>query len=141
MASFVQEFKQFAIKGNVMDLAVGVIVGGAFGKIVNSVVNDLVMPPIGAILQGVSFSDLKWILTTNPDGTPAATLAYGNFIQTMVEFLVVAGSVFLAIQAINRFRRKNEAPQPAGPVTPLPTKEEKLLGEIRDLLAVLAKKG
>lgn len=140
MASILQEFKQFAIKGNVMDLAVGVIVGGAFGKIVNSIVNDLVMPPIGAALHGVNFRELKWVLALNPDGTPGATLAYGNFIQTTVEFLVVAGSVFLAIQAINRFRRKNEAPPPVGPVTPLPTKEEKLLAEIRDLLAAQAKK-
>jgi len=131
-----QEFRQFAVKGNVVDMAVGIIIGAAFGKIVSSMVNDVVMPPIGLAISGVDFTDLKAVL--KPGGVDAGgnvieavTLNYGAFLQTTLDFLIVAFAVFLLIKAINRMKRKEEV-APAAP--PEPTKEEKLLTEIRDLL-------
>ena len=126
-----QEFKAFVSRGNVVDLAVGVIIGGAFGKIVSSLVADIIMPPIGLILGRVNFTDLKldigkWVRSPSP-----VTINYGTFLQTTLDFLIVAAAVFLMVQAINRFQRKQTAPTEEKP-EPLP--QEKLLTEIRDLL-------
>jgi len=134
--NFFKEFKEFAMRGNVMDMAVGIILGGAFGKIVSSFVSDVIMPPIGLLLGGVDFSQLKMTLQqahTNAAGEliPAVTLNYGVFINTVIDFTIVAFTIFLMINAINRFHRK-KAEEPAAP--PAPTKEEELLTEIRDLL-------
>lgn len=136
--SIIQEFKEFAVKGNAIDMAVGVIVGQAFGKIVTSIVNDIIMPPIGVLLGGMDFSDLSVTLkkATEVDGvvTEAVTLNYGAFVQTCIDFLIVAWCVFMMVKLINRFNRK-KAEAPAAPAPePEPTAEEKLLSEIRDLL-------
>jgi large conductance mechanosensitive channel len=125
------EFKKFAIKGNVMDMAVGVIIGAAFGKIVTSFVNDVIMPPIGILVGGVKFSELKLVLKEAVGEAPAITLNYGNFLQVTFDFLIIAMSIFLAVKMLNAAKKKEEA-QPAAP--PAPTKEEVLLTEIRDLL-------
>ncbi len=134
--SLIQEFKQFAMKGNVVDLAVGIIIGAAFGKIVSSVVNDIIMPPIGALVGGVDFTDLKVIIKSASvddagNAVAAVTLNYGNFVQTTIDFLIIAFAVFMIIKAINRMKKKEEA-APAAP--PKPSNEEVLLTEIRDLL-------
>lgn len=126
------------MKGNAIDMAVGVIVGQAFGKIVTSIVNDIIMPPIGVLLGGMDFSDLSVTLkkATEVDGvvTEAVTLNYGAFVQTCIDFLIVAWCVFMMVKLINRFNRK-KAEAPAAPAPePEPTNEEKLLSEIRDLL-------
>ena len=139
---FLQEFKAFALKGNVMDMAVGVIIGGAFGKIVTSLVNDVIMPPIGLVVGGVDFSDLNLTLNqavTDAAGevlTPAVTWNYGAFIQQVVDFAILAFCVFMMIKVMNRLMKKKEeeAPAPAPAPEPEPTAEEKLLTEIRDLL-------
>lgn len=121
---FIKEFKEFAVKGNVVDMAVGVIIGGAFGKIVTSLVNDVFMPIIGMITGGIDFTGL--VLKVGE-----AEIKYGQFIQNVVDFLLVALCIFLVIKGINRFKKKEEAK----PVTPpAPSNEEVLLGEIRDLL-------
>jgi large conductance mechanosensitive channel len=132
----VEEFKQFAMKGNMVDMAVGIIIGGAFGKIVSSLVNDVIMPPLGLLLGGVNFSDLK--LNLKAAGVDeagnvieAVTLNYGMFIQTFIDFLIIALAIFMMIKAMNQMKKKEEA-APATP--PEPSKEEKLLTEIRDLL-------
>lgn len=133
-----KEFKEFAVKGNVIDMAVGVVIGGAFGKIVNSLVADVIMPPIGLLLGKVDFSNLF----LNLSGTPAASLAeakakglatlnYGVFLNTTIEFLIIAFAIFVVVKQINRLKRE-APPAPAAP--PEPTNEEKLLAEIRDLL-------
>lgn len=112
--SMVKEFQEFAVKGNVVDMAVGIIIGGAFGKIVTSVVNDVIMPPIGLLLGGVNFSDLAITLKSAQGGVAAVTLSYGKFIQTVVDFLIVAWAVFLMVKAINTLRRKTgETQKPA----------------------------
>lgn len=131
MAIF-KEFKEFVSRGNVVDLAVGVIMGAAFGKIVSSLVADLVMPPIGLVMGRVNFTDLKLVLGGAPEpGKPPVTLNYGNFLQTTLDFLIIALAVFVMVQAINRLKRKQAAaPEPEH----IPTPEEKLLTEIRDLL-------
>ena len=129
------EFKQFASKGNVVDMAVGIIIGAAFGKIVASLVNDVIMPPLGLAIGGVDFTDLKIILKqaaidANGNAINAVTLNYGAFIQTAFDFLILAFAVFMMIKAMNNFKKKEEAsPAPAAP-----SKEETLLTEIRDLL-------
>ena len=134
--SFITDFKAFAMKGNVVDMAVGVIIGGAFGKIVTSVVNDILMPPIGWVIGGVNFKDLTYTLPLNPlaaEGTEPATIAYGAFIQNIIDFIIIAFCVFLLVKLIAAISRKKEeapAPKPA----PQPSAEEKLLTEIRDLL-------
>lgn len=130
MKKIVEEFKEFAIKGNVIDLAVGIVIGGAFGKIVTSFVNDVLMPPIGLLLGGVNFSELKVVLKQVPGVNPV-TLNYGNFIQSAVDFLIIAFSIFMMVKAIN-FLRKEQKEKPAE--KPEPTNQEKLLAEIRDLL-------
>lgn len=126
-----QEFKEFAVKGNVIDLAVGVIIGGAFGKIVSSFVADVVMPPIGVIVGGVDFTKLAVTLKEKAGDVPAVTLNYGNFLQTVVDFTIVAAAIFIAVKMINSLK-KAEVAAPAAP--PAPTNEELLLTEIRDLL-------
>lgn len=133
----IKEFKEFAVKGNVVDLAVAVIIGGAFGKIVSSFVNDIIMPPLGVLLGGVDFKDLALTLRsayTTETGIemPAVVMSYGNFLQNVVDFLIIAFVIFLAIKAMNSFKKKEEA-APAPP-SPAPPKSEQLLEEIRDLL-------
>jgi len=126
-----KEFKEFAVKGNVIDMAVGIIIGAAFGKIVSSFVADVVTPPIGLLLGGVDFSNLAITLKAAADGAPAVVLSYGKFIQTVVDFTIIAFAIFMGIKAINTLKRAEEA-APAAP--PEPTREEQLLTEIRDLL-------
>ena len=135
--SLLKEFKDFAMRGNVIDLAVGVIIGGAFGKIVASLVADVIMPPIGLLVGGVNFTDLKWDLKAAEvvDGVEkaAVTLNYGNFLQVTFDFIIVAFAIFMFIKGMNRLnKKKEEVPAPAAP--PAPSKEELLLAEIRDLL-------
>ncbi len=125
------EFKAFAVKGNVVDMAVGIIIGAAFGKIVSSFVGDVVMPPLGLLIGGVDFSDLAITLKAAEGDTPAVLLAYGKFIQTVIDFIIIAFAIFMGIKAINQLKR-NEAEAPSAP--PVPTPEETLLTEIRDLL-------
>lgn len=127
----IKEFKDFAVKGNVVDMAVGIIIGAAFGKIVSSFVGDVVMPPLGVLLGGVDFSDLAITLKEAAGDAPAVVLAYGKFIQTTVDFLIVALAVFVGVKAINSLKRKEEA-APKAP--PAPSAQEVLLTEIRDLL-------
>src|SRR5690606_4323613 len=129
--SFMSEFKAFAVRGNVVDMAVGIIIGAAFGKIVSSFVEDVIMPPLGVIIGGVDFSDLVIVLREAIGETPAVVLRYGQFIQSVIDFIIIAFAIFLAIKFINRLRRQEEA-KPEAP--PAPTKEETLLTEIRDLL-------
>ena len=131
----VDEFKSFAIKGNVVDLAVGIIIGAAFGKIVSSMVSDIIMPPLGLLIGGVTFTDLKLVLKAAVDAThPAVTWNYGNFLQVTFDFLIIAFAVFMFIKAIVIARRKEQEAPAAPPAPPVPTKEEILLTEIRDLL-------
>ena len=125
------EFKKFAMKGNMVDMAVGIIIGAAFGKIVTSLVNDIIMPPIGLLLGGVNFTELKVVLKAATETNPAVTWNYGSFIQVAIDFLIVAFVVFMLIKAINSMKKKEEA-APAAP--PAPTKDQVLLTEIRDLL-------
>lgn len=125
------EFKAFVMRGNVVDMAVGIIIGAAFGKIVSSVVSDILMPPLGLLIGGVNFTDLKIVMKAATDTAPAVTLNYGNFIQVCFDFLIIALAIFLVIKAMNAAKKKEEAP-PAAP--PAPSKEETLLTEIRDLL-------
>ena len=137
--SMMKEFKEFAMRGNVVDMAVGIIIGGAFGKIVSSVVNDIIMPPIGYLLGGVNFTDLKFIIseaTVNAAGetVPAVSINYGNFIQVIIDFLIIAFAIFMMIKAMNSMKKKEEAAPATPPPPPEPTKEEILLTEIRDLL-------
>ena len=129
--SMVQEFKKFAMRGNVIDMAVGIIIGVAFGKIVSSFVADVIMPPLGLLLGGVDFKDLAIVLKEAVGETPAVVIAYGQFIQTIVDFVIIAFVIFLVIKAMNSLKAKEEA-APEAP--PAPTKEEILLTEIRDLL-------
>lgn len=137
MSKFINEFKEFAVKGNAVDMAVGVIIGGAFGKIVSSLVDDIIMPPIGWLIGGVKFSDLKVTLPTMDLGIEQlepATINYGNFIQTTFDFVIIALCIFMIVKGINHLARK-KAEKPAKPATPpAPSAEEKLLTEIRDLL-------
>ena len=144
MSKFLNEFKEFAMRGNVLDMAVGVIIGGAFGKIVSSVVDDVIMPPIGWLIGGVNFADLKITLpTVNVAGEElkAATINYGNFLQTCFDFLIVAFCIFMLIKVVNKIaKKKDEQPKkPEEPKAPEPSNEEKLLMEIRDLLKNQAK--
>ena len=132
--SIVKEFKEFAVKGNMIDLAVGIIIGGAFGGIVGSLVKDVIMPPLGVLIGGMDFSNLAVMLKPAMDGKPASLLSYGLFINAAVNFLIVAVAVFLLVKGINVLKRQ-EAAAPTPPSVPVPpTKEELLLIEIRDLL-------
>lgn len=129
--SMLKEFKDFAVKGNVVDMAVGIIIGVAFGKIVSSFVGDVVMPPIGVLLGGVDFSALAYTVKAAAGNAPAVVMSYGKFIQTLIDFTIIAFVIFLAVKLINSLK-KAEAAAPAAP--PAPSREEILLGEIRDLL-------
>lgn len=139
---FIKEFKQFAMRGNVVDMAVGIIIGAAFGKIVSSLVNDVIMPPIGMLLRGINFSEFKMVIkdavpaTVDAAGNAApeiaaVTLNYGSFIQVIIDFLIIALAIFMMIRVMNKMQKKEEA-KPAPP--PAPSKEETLLTEIRDIL-------
>lgn len=136
----VKEFKTFAMRGNVLDMAVGIIIGGAFGKIVSSFVADVIMPPIGILVGGVDFSDLKVVLKSPVLGeagkviTPGATLNYGMFINSVIDFVIIAFAIFMLIKAMNRLQKKEEEKAVVPEAIPEPSNEEKLLTEIRDLL-------
>lgn len=133
MSKFIKEFKEFAVKGNAIDMAVGVIIGAAFGKIVSSIVSDIIMPPIGWLIGGMDFTDLKVKLPVNPiNPEVSATINYGVFVQTVIEFVIIAFCVFLLAKGINIMARKKKDETPAAP--PAPSKEELLLTEIRDIL-------
>ena len=149
--TFLQDFKAFAMKGNVIDMAVGVVIGGAFGKIVSSLVANVIMPPIGLLVGGVNFTDLKWVMKAAEIGAdgkeiaeigadgkeiaPAVTLDYGQFLQATFDFLIIAFAIFLFIRLITKLTTKKQAEVAAAPpAPPVPTKEEVLLTEIRDLL-------
>ncbi len=130
---FMKEFKEFAMRGSVVDLAVGVVIGGAFGKIVTSLVNDVIMPPIGYLTGGIDFSEMKYVIESadEANGVAETAINYGNFINVIIEFLIIAFCIFLVIKGINSLKRKEEE-APAAP--PEPSQEEILLTEIRDLL-------
>jgi large conductance mechanosensitive channel len=129
--SMMQEFKKFAMRGNVVDMAVGIVIGGAFGRIVSSLVADVIMPPIGLLLGGVDFSELLVTLQRATEETAAVTINYGVFIKTIVDFIIIAFAIFMVIKWMNSLKRKEEE-KPAAP--PAPPKQEVLLEEIRDLL-------
>jgi len=125
-----KEFKEFAVKGNVVDMAVGIVIGAAFGKIVTAFVDGVLMPPIGLMLGGVKFSELALTLQEATEEAEAVMINYGIFVQTLVDFIIIAFAIFLVVKGINNLKRKEEAPK----TPPGPSKEELLLGEIRDLL-------
>ncbi|HUJ88361.1 MAG TPA: large-conductance mechanosensitive channel protein MscL [Burkholderiales bacterium] len=129
--TLLKEFKEFAVKGNVVDLAVAVIIGAAFGKIVSSFVGDIVMPPLGLLIGGVNFTDLALTLKPASGSTPAVVWAYGKFLQAVFDFAIIAFVIFIAVKGINRLKREDQA-APAAP--PAPPRQEILLEEIRDLL-------
>ncbi len=129
--AILKEFREFAVKGNVVDMAVGIIIGAAFGKIVSSFVGDVIMPPLGILIGGINFTDLAFTLKDAAGETPAVTLNYGRFIQTLVDFTIVAFAIFMVIKAMNTIKKKEEA---APPAPPEPSREEQLLAEIRDIL-------
>lgn len=126
-----KEFKEFVMKGNVIDMAVGIVIGIAFGKIIGSLVTDIIMPPIGILLGGVDFSNLSWVIKEATEAAEAVTLNYGKFIITIIEFIIVAFSIFMVIKAINNAKKKEEE-KPAEP--PKPSEEVMLLKDIRDAL-------
>ena len=137
----IKEFKDFAMRGNVIDLAVGVIIGGAFGKIVNSIVNDIIMPPVGVLIGGVKFTDLKYkiaeaVIENGKETKPAVYMNYGNFIQMVFEFIVIAFSIFMVVKLMNKASnlRKKQEEEAASVAPPAPSNQEVLLAEIRDLL-------
>ena len=133
-----KEFREFAVKGNVLDMAVGIIIGAAFGTVVTSLVNDIIMPPIGLALGGVDFSDLVIPVGTGPEGEPV-TMNIGIFLNSLISFLIVAFAVFLIVRSFNRIRKMAEREEAAAPPPPpAPSAEETLLGEIRDLLKTRA---
>jgi large conductance mechanosensitive channel len=126
-----KEFKQFAMRGNVMDMAIGIIIGAAFGKIVSSIVSDVIMPPIGMLLGGVDFSTLAITLKAGSEGVEPVLIKYGVFLNTVIDFIIIAFAIFLVVKGINSMKKKEEE-KPAAP--PAPSKEEVLLAEIRDEL-------
>ena len=134
MKKFFQEFKDFAMRGNVVDMAVGVIIGGAFGKIVTSLVNDVIMPLVGLLTGGTSFTDCKWVIREASEDAKQVAITYGQFIQTVVDFLIVAFCIFLAIKVMNRLSRKEQPKEEPAPAAPAGPTQEELLAEIRDLL-------
>lgn len=137
--SLVKEFREFAMRGNVIDLAVGVIIGAAFGKIVSSFVGDIVMPPLGVLVGGVNFTDLAVTLQAAVGDKPAVVLAYGKFIQTIFDFVIIAFAVMMGVKAVNHLKRPAPVAAPAEPAAPEPSAEQALLAEIRDLLKQQAK--
>ncbi len=140
MGKFFQEFKEFAVKGNVMDMAIGVVIGGAFGKIVTSLVSDIIMPVISAITGGLSFTDWKWVIreaVMNGEEIvkPEVALTWGNFLQVIFDFIIIALSIFMVVRGINKMKAKLEKPaEPEAPAAPAGPTQEELLAEIRDLL-------
>jgi len=132
--SMMSEFKDFAMRGNVVDMAVGIVIGGAFGKIVSSFVADVLMPPIGLLMGGVNFSDLAIMLKDAVGETAPVMIKYGSFIQTVVDFVIIAFAIFLVVKAMNSMKKEEPAPEPEPEPEPAPSNEEVLLGEIRDLL-------
>jgi len=136
--SMIKEFKDFAVKGNVVDMAVGIIIGAAFGKIVTALVSGVIMPPIGVLLGGVDFSDLAIVVKQAVGEAPAVVISYGAFIQTLIDFTIIAFAIFMVVKAINRLKRKEEAAPTAPTAPPAPTSQEVLLTEIRDLLKAKA---
>ena len=126
-----KEFKEFAVRGNVMDMAVGIIIGAAFGKIVSSFVADVIMPPIGVLIGGVAFSELAYTIKEAAGAAPAVVIGYGKFIQTIIDFIIIAFSIFIVVKGINSLKRKEEEAPEAPPARPA---QEVLLAEIRDLL-------
>jgi large conductance mechanosensitive channel len=132
-----KEFKEFAVKGNVLDMAVGIIIGAAFGTVVSSLVNDVIMPPIGLAMGGVDFSDIAIRLGTDEAGEPVA-MGIGLFINNVISFLIVAFAVFMLVKSFNKLKRQEEAAPAAPPAPPEPSAEERLLAEIRDLLKARA---
>ena len=138
-SSLMEEFKAFAFKGNIVDMAIGVIIGGAFGKIVTSLVNDIIMPPIGLLIGGVDFTNLKLVIKKavvegGAEIAPAVTWNYGAFIQQVVDFTILAFCVFMMVKVMNKLLKKEEAKPAPAPAPPAPSKEEVLLTEIRDIL-------
>lgn len=131
MMNLAKEFKEFAVKGNVVDMAVGIIIGAAFGKIISSFVGDVIMPPIGVLVSGVDFSNLAFTIKEASGAAPAVVISYGKFLQTIIDFAIIAFAIFLAIKAINSLKRKEEE---ATQAPPEPSAQEVLLAEIRDLL-------
>jgi large conductance mechanosensitive channel len=129
----VKEFKEFAVKGNVVDMAVGIVIGAAFGKIVSSFVADVVMPPIGVLVGGVNFSKLAYTVKAATGSAPAVVISYGKFAQTVIDFIIIAFVIYVVVKGINSLRRKE---QQAPPAPPQPSNQELLLTEIRDLLKV-----
>ncbi|MCR5873634.1 large-conductance mechanosensitive channel protein MscL [Phenylobacterium sp. J426] len=141
MAGVIQEFREFIARGNVIDLAVGVIIGAAFNDIVKSLVDNVIMPPIGLLLSGIDFSDLQWVLKGDNPATPeadAVAIQYGLFINTCIRFLIVAWAVFMLVKLVNAVRRAHHREQQAEAAPPAPTAEESLLIEIRDVLKAQA---
>ena len=140
MSKFIQEFKKFAMRGNVIDMAVGIIIGGAFGKIVSSIVADLIMPAVGLLVGGINFSDMKWVikeavLDGETEVSPEVAITYGNFVQVVIDFIIIAFAVFLLVKGVNALanaRKKEEEAKPAAPAAP--PADIQLLTEIRDLL-------
>ena len=129
--SMMKEFKDFAVKGNVVDMAVGIIIGAAFSKIVTALVSGVIMPPIGVLLGGVDFSDLVFVVKEAVGEAPAVVISYGSFIQTLIDFTIIAAAIFMLVRGINSLKKKEEVAQKAPPA---PSIEETLLTEIRDLL-------
>jgi large conductance mechanosensitive channel len=127
--SMLKEFKEFAVKGNVVDMAVGIVIGAAFGKIITSLVGDVIMPPIGVAMGGVDFSNLSIIVQEAIDKKPAVVISYGKFLQTIIDFIIIAFAIFMAVKAMNSLKKKEAAAAPAAPPN-----QEVLLAEIRDLL-------
>lgn len=132
--SMMKEFKEFAMRGNVVDMAIGIVLGGAFGKIVSSFVADVLMPPIGLLIGGVDFSELAFTLKNATGDAEAVMINYGVFVQTVLDFVIIAFAIFMVVRAMNNMKKKEEAAPAAPPAPPEPSAEEKLLGEIRDLL-------
>lgn len=132
--SMIKEFKDFAVKGNVVDMAVGIIIGAAFGKIISALVSGVIMPPIGVLVGGVNFSDLSIIIQEAVGEAPAVVITYGAFIQTVIDFVIIAFAIFMVIKGINKSKKKEEEAPAAPAAPPAPSVEETLLTEIRDLL-------
>ena len=144
MKKFLNEFKEFAMKGNVVDMAVGVIIGAAFGKIVTSLVNDIIMPAIGMLTGGINFSDHKWVIQQAVQNgeeivTPEVAITWGAFVQTVFDFLIIAFCIFVAIKLMNRLMRKQQPKEEPAPAAPAGPTQEELLAEIRDLLKAQSK--
>jgi large conductance mechanosensitive channel len=137
MKKFFQEFKTFAMRGNVMDMAVGIIIGGAFGKIVSSLVSDIILPVVGILINGINFNELKVTLKQAGEGATAVTINYGIFIQMVLDFVIVSFCIFMMIKAINKLGRKKEETPAA---LPEPSAEERLLSEIKDILTDIKQK-